>query len=186
MTGNAQDEYNALRATIRERGTARVCIFVAGIVAWAAAIIATTALASSPVATLLPLLVLGAVFEAVFALQVGVERIGRYIQVFHEAEGGTGSGGNGQWEHIAMAFGKPPDAATTDALFSVPFLVAGLFNVAPAMLLHPVMDELIFVGAAHALFVLRIVVARQAAGKQRAIDLRRFQELKREPGPRLP
>ena len=33
MTGREQDEYSALRATIRERGTARVCIFVAGIAA---------------------------------------------------------------------------------------------------------------------------------------------------------
>ena len=81
MTGCDQDEYNALRATIRERGTARVCIFVAGVAAWTAATIATTALASSPVASLLPLLLLACVFETVFALHVGVERIGRYVQV---------------------------------------------------------------------------------------------------------
>jgi hypothetical protein len=37
---------------------------------------------------------------------------------------------------------------------------------------------LIFVGGAHALFLLRVVVARQAAAKQRAIDLARFKQLK--------
>src|SRR5881397_3911173 len=84
MTVRDQEEYIALRATIRERGTARVCIFAGGIAAWAAAAIAMAALASSPVATLLPLLVLAAMFEEVFALHVGVERIGRYLQVFHE------------------------------------------------------------------------------------------------------
>src|SRR5262249_30613860 len=60
-------EYSALRATIRERGTARFCIFAFGIAAWGALAIATAALATAPVATLLPLVVLGGVFEAVYA-----------------------------------------------------------------------------------------------------------------------
>ena len=172
MTGREQDEYRALRATIRERGTARVCIFAGGMAAWAAATIATTALASTPIATLLPLLVLASVFEAIFALHVGVERIGRYVQVFHEEDA------SGGWEHAAMAFGRPAGAPTTDPLFGVPLLVAALFNIAPAMLLNPLRAELIFVGGAHALFVLRLVVARHAASKQRAIDLERFRQLK--------
>ena len=184
MTGCDQDVYNALRATIRERGTARMCIFVAGVAAWTAATIATTALASSPVASLLPLLLLACVFEAVFALHVGVERIGRYVQVFHEGSGGLRESGESSgsigWEHAAMAFGRPRGAATIDALFTLPFLLAALFNIAPALLLNPIPTELIFVGGAHALFVLRLVVARLAAGRQRAIDLERFQQLKRE------
>jgi hypothetical protein len=196
MTGRDRDEYTALRATIRERGTARVCIFVAGIAAWTAATIATAALASSPVASLLPLLLLAGVFEAVFALHVGVERIGRYVQVFHEGSGGfsgsAGSGGLGAssesgesggsigWERAAMAFGRPRGAATSDALFTLPFLLAALFNIAPALLLTPIPTELVFVGGAHALFVLRLVVARMAAGRQRAIDLERFRQLKHE------
>ena len=61
---------------------------------------ATAALASLPIAALLPLLVLAGVFEAVFALHTGVERIGRYIQVFFEAPGERA------WEHTAMAFGR--------------------------------------------------------------------------------
>src|SRR4051812_38040687 len=78
-TPGEQVEYTALRATIRERGTARVCIFAGGIVAWGAVATATAALASTPVSTLLPLVVLAAIFEAVFALHVGVERVGRYL-----------------------------------------------------------------------------------------------------------
>ena len=194
MTAREQDEYSALRATIGQRGTARVCVFAGGITAWAAATIATAALASTPVATLLPLLVLASVFEAVFALHVGVERIGRYIQVFHEGPGGSGgsemadgpnrSGGAGGsdaspwWEHATMAFGRPAGAASADALFTVPFLLAALFNAGPALMLEPARVELVFVGGAHALFVLRLLVARQAAGKQRVIDLERFQQLK--------
>jgi hypothetical protein len=177
MTAREQDEYSALRATIRERGTARVCIFGGGIVAWAAVAIATAALASTPVASLLPLLVLTAVFEAVFALHVGVERVGRYIQVFHE-----GSDGSLGWEYAAMAFSRPKGAASTDPLFGVIFLLAALFNVMPALMLDPQRSELVFVGGAHALFALRLLVARHAAGTQRAIDLERFQELKRDLG----
>jgi len=79
-----------------------------------------------------------------------------------------------------MAFGRPRGAAVTDALFIVPFLLAALFNIAPALLLNPIPTELIFVGGAHALFVLRLVVARITAGRQRAIDLERFQRLKAE------
>jgi hypothetical protein len=183
MTVRDQDEYSALRATIRERGTVRICLFAGGIAAWTAATIATAALASAPIATLLPLLLLTAVFEAVFALHVGVERIGRYIQVFHETRDGSGgpggSGGPDGWEHAAMAFGRPKGAASIDALFSAIFLLAALFNMAPALLLSPSPVELIFVGGAHALFVLRLLVARHAAGTQRAIDLERFQQLKR-------
>jgi len=173
MDPREQEEYRALRATIRERGTARVRVFVAGIAAWAALTIAIAALASPPVATLMPLLVLAAAFEGVFALHVGVERVGRYIQVFFEEE-------RGGWEHVAMAFGRPRGAASTDALFAVPFLLAALFNVAPALIAQPTGPELVFVGGAHALFVARLVVARMAASKQRAIDLARFQELRKQ------
>ena len=175
MTSREQDEYCALRATIRERGTARIWLFASGIAAWAAATIATTALATTPLATLLPLIVLAAVFEAIYALHIGVERIGRYLQVFHE-----GSGGSGGWERAAMAFGRPKGSAKTDALFTVIFVLVALFNVMPALILDPQRVELVFVGGAHALFVLRLIVARHAASTQRAIDLERFQTLKTE------
>ena len=79
---------------------------------------------------------LASVFEAVFALHVGVERIGRYIQVFHETDRPTAGQADrpSGWEHAAMAFGRPAGAATIDALFTVPFLLAALFNIAPALI----------------------------------------------------
>jgi len=167
-------EYRALRATIRERGTARMCLFGGGIVAWAALTLATAALASTPVSTLLPLLVLAGLFEAIYALHVGVERIGRYIQVFHEGDTHHG------WEQAAMAFGRPAGAASVDALFTMPFVLAAVFNVAPAFLVRPTMEEIVFVTGAHALFLLRILIARATAARQRAVDLERFAQLKRE------
>ena len=86
MTPRELAEYQALRETIRERGTTRVWLLLATFVAWGALAIATAALAALPIATLLPLLVLAVGFETGFAVHTGVERIGRYIQVFFESD----------------------------------------------------------------------------------------------------
>ena len=173
MTGHEQEEYRALRATIRERGTARVWVFVVGVCAWTALTVATAALASTPLATLLPLVVLAATFEAVLTLHIGVERVGRYLQVFHEADDQPGG-----WEHAAMAFGRPAGAVAVDGLFVVPYLLMTLFNLAPAAIASPTTAELVVIGGTHALFVLRLIVMRHAASKQRAIDLERFEHMK--------
>jgi hypothetical protein len=170
MTRREVEEYRALRATIRERGSLRVGVFAAGMVAWAAITVATAALASTPLAVLLPLLVLAVTFQAVFALHVGVERVGRYLAVFYDD----------RWEQVAMAFGRPVGGARSDALFAVPFFLATLFNFGPVIVLHPIGAELVFVGGAHLLFALRLLAARLTASKQRAIDRDRFLRLKQE------
>jgi hypothetical protein len=170
MSTQQQEEYRALRDTIRERGTAKTWLLLTGMIGWAALTIATAALASLPVATFLPLLILAVTFEAIFNLHVGVERIGRYVQVFHE--GGTG------WEHTAMAFGRPLKGTGTDPLFVVHFLIATLLNIIPALLAQPVQLEITVVGGAHLLFVLRLVIARRSASRQRAADLKRFEDMK--------
>lgn len=175
MTPSDRTEYSELRATIRDRGTARVWIFVVGLVAWASLTTATAALAAPPLGTAVPLLVLAATFEAVFALHIGVERIGRYLQVAYESDGPASVG---WWEHAAMGFGSPAGAAAVDPLFAVLFGLAGVANVVPALLAGPTREELVFVGGVHALFLLRIIVARAAAKRQRGIDLARFRELK--------
>jgi hypothetical protein len=170
MTTRQQEEYRALRQTISQRGTAKVWVFVAGIIGWAALTMGTAALASLPVATFLPLLVLAVTFEAVFSLHVGVERIGRYLQVFHEDTAG--------WEHTAMAFGRPLKGTGTDPLFVAHFLLATLLNIIPALLAEPVQLEIVVVGTAHLLFVVRIAIAWRSAARQRAADRRRFEEMK--------
>ena len=48
MTPREIEEYRALRDTIRERGTARIWVFLAGLVAWGALTTATAALAALP------------------------------------------------------------------------------------------------------------------------------------------
>jgi hypothetical protein len=174
MTARQLEEFRTLRDTIRERGTARIWVFLAGLVAWGALTIATAALASLPVATFLPLLVLAATFEAVFSLHVGVERVGRYLQVFLEDADEPG------WEHVIMEAGPPLRGTRADPLFAVHFLIATLLNFVPVLLAGPVPLELFVVGSAHVLVGVRILFARRAASHQRAADLARFVEVKAE------
>jgi hypothetical protein len=172
MSTTEQEQYRALRATIRERGTARILIFAVGLIAWAALILATATLLAVPLATLVPLVTLAATFEAVYALHVGVERVGRYLEVFFDDS----------WESAAMAFGRPTGAAVIDPLFAIVFAIAALVNLAPLLIAQPTMPEWVFVGGAHALFGVRIVFAKLTAAKQRQVDRERFLALKRERG----
>jgi len=170
MTARETAEYEALRATIRERGTTRVWLQWATFVAWAALTIATTSLAAWPIATLVPLLVLSVGFETGFALHTGVERIGRYIQVFFE-------GADRGWEHRIMAYGAACSPAG-DPLLALHFWIATVFNLVPALLASPAPSEWTVVGALHLLLIARVGAARRQAGRQRAIDLERFRQLK--------
>ena len=179
MTPREIEEYRALRATIRERGSLRIVLFLATMISWSAATIATSALAALPVATLLPLLLLAAGLESLVALHTAVERVGRYLQVFYDDEG------NREWERTTMAYSRAFPGAGLDALFSVYFYLATLLNFVPVLLAEPVRIELGVVGTVHALFLVRIALARRAAGRQRAVDLDRFQRLK-DSGPPAP
>ena len=180
MTPREREEYKALRATILERGTTRHWMLVAGLGVWSALTIAVAALASAPVATLVPLLFLAATFEAMFALHTGVERVGRYLQVFHETVPDEAA-----WEHTAMAYGRTFGGGGMDALFSPIFWVATLFNFLPVVLTGPAAMDWAVVGAVHLLFIVRVVIARQQSGRQRAVDLERFAQLKQPPQIRM-
>jgi len=185
MTPRDLEEYRALRDTIRQRGTTRVWVFLAGLVAWAGLAVATAALAALPVATLLPLLVLAGVFEAIASLHVGVERIGRYIEVFFESDQGDQTpelvrGWEPGWEHVTRAYGRAFPRTSPDPLFALVFIGATVLNFVPVLLAEPVVIEIVVVGTVHLLFLIRILVARRAAGRQRAIDLERFLRVKRE------
>jgi hypothetical protein len=164
-----QEEFSALRATIRERGTVRVVLLPATIALWAGAVIATTAALTIPIASLVPLLVLAAGFEAIYALHVNVERIGRYVQVFLEPDGG--------WEHVAMAYGQRFPGRGSDPLFSAIFLTATALNYVPVALTGQT-PELVGFGALHALLIVQIATARRRAARQRLVDLDRFRALK--------
>lgn len=169
-------EYEALRETIRQRGTVRIMLVPLIFIGWAATAVATAAVITVAVSTLVPLLVLVAGFESIFALHINVERIGRYLQVFHEQDGG--------WENVAMAFGQRFPGSGPDALFTQTFVFAISVNFLPVALgfEHPI--ELAVILLPHLFAVYRIRRARVIATRQRAEDLQRFQTLRdaRRPG----
>lgn len=141
-------------------------------IGWAGTAVATAAVITVALSTLIPLLVLAAGFEAVFALSMNVERIGRYLQVFHERDGG--------WEQVAMAFGRRFPGAGPDPLFAQLFVFGVSVNFLPAALGGELL-EVGVIAALHLLLVYRIRSARQAAATQRAQDLERFEQIRNEP-----
>jgi hypothetical protein len=168
MTPAEQAEFEALRATIRERGTARPILFVSAMAAWAALVIATTAVIALPVSSLLSLLVLAAAFEATAALHFGVERIGRYLQVRYE--------GRPLWESTVMQLAGRTRGVGSDALFSPIYLLACVANFVPVAL-TALMPELVALGAVHLIFVWRIFTLRRASAAQRQTELKVFRQI---------
>jgi hypothetical protein len=165
-----QAEYQALRASIRERGTARMVLFPIIFIGWAATAIATGAVITVALSTLVPLLVLVAGFEALFALHTNVERIGRYLQVFHEGQ-------SDEWEHVAMEFGRRFPGSGPDPLYGRLFGLAISVNYLPAAL-GGTEIELAVLAVFHLIALGRIRVCRSAAAKQRALDLERYNALR--------
>jgi hypothetical protein len=111
-------------------------------------------------------------FEAVHALHVGAERIGRYLQVYYEA---LPSGP--RWETAVMTVGPALPGGGIDPLFSVVFTGVAMINMVPALLPPVTRMELGVVGVLHAGFIFRIVRARLAASKQRAVELESFKAM---------
>ncbi len=172
MNETNQAEYVALRHTISERGTVRLCAVLGGMVAWAALAIALTISGSSGAVMLVPLVILAATFEINFFIHTGVERIGRYIQVFYEER--TNAVG---WETTAMHYGAAFRSGL-DPLFSSIFAAAALVNFLTALV--PVNRWPGWVALsliAHLAFGYRIVSAKKLAASQRAVDLDRFRNL---------
>lgn len=167
-----EDEYKILRATIQQRGTVRMALIPLIFVGWAGTAVATAAVITVAVSTLVPLFVLVAGYEAVYALHVNVERIGRYLQVFHEDDGG--------WERVAAEFGRRFPHGSPDPLFSRLFVLATSVNFLPAALGWENIPELLILATLHFLFINRVRLGRARAATQRVEDHDRFLVLKRE------
>jgi hypothetical protein len=168
-------EFSALRATIRERGTTRLILVWATFVVWAGLVLVSVAWTQGPAVTLFTLLVLAAGFETSFLLHTGVERVGRYLQVQFERDGTAAEARPVGWESAAMRYGQR-FPGRSDPLFAPLFLVAAVVNYFPVVA-GGVAVERLGLGAFHALFVLRVVLAGRAASRQRAEDLERFRAL---------
>jgi hypothetical protein len=175
------EEYRALRATVRERGTTRLIVSAITFVAWATLAVVVYAVSAIPLLAVVPLFVLVAGFEIVFATHVGVERVGRYLQVHYEAPPGELP----RWEQVVMKLGREGlPSGGIDPVFSALFATATILNLAPIalatyaaapMLIGNISLEFAFYVFIHLLFIIRILVARHFTRRQRARELELFQ-----------
>jgi hypothetical protein len=168
-----ESEYTALRHTIASRGTARMILLPVTLIGWALVAGTLAVLGHNPASSLFPLIVLAAGFEAIHAMHVGVERIGRYLQVFYE-----GHSDGPMWETTAMSVGPALPGGGIDPLFTVIFASATLLNLLPAIVSSPTRFELLVIGVTHAALLVRLVRARGAATRQRAVDLESYRAVK--------
>jgi len=165
-------EYEVLRQTIAARGTARMLVAPASCLGWAALTLVQPGVDGTLTATLLRLAVLVAGFESVHALHVGSERIGRYLQVYYELDV------NGpRWESTAMKVGPALPGGGIDPLFSGLFVGTTCINFLAANPYRSAPVAVAILVTVHAAFVLRIVRARMAATRQRAVELESFKAL---------
>jgi hypothetical protein len=171
-----ESEFTALRSTIASRGTVRMALVPIVVIAWASLAIIVVLFGDLPVAALPPLAVLVAGFESINALHVGVERIGRFLQVFYE-----GTPGAPEWETMAMTAASRLRGSGVDPLFTVVFAAAAILNMTTALVPEPTPIETLVIGGFHAAFLVRIARARQMARSQRARDLRAYQEARSAP-----
>lgn len=182
MERHTRSEYLVLRKTIAQRGALRPILVLGGISAWAFVLIAVLALLPYPVASAIPLLVLSATFEAIRPLHFGAERIGRYLQVFHEEAGqlDRAISDTPSWERVAMSLGHVPGVGGHP--LSVPiFLLATVANYVAVIIPNPVPVEMGMMAVPHLAFVAWLVAAHRAMKMQRQIELTRMRQLAEPP-----
>jgi hypothetical protein len=171
------EEYRILRETIRTRGGLRLALSLAALAAWGLTLVAVLVWLPYPIAGSIPLLLLAAGFEINRMLHLGVERIGRYLQVFFE-DSGDFTGRGPSWESAAMALGPTVPGAGGHPLLLPLFILATVVNMLAVVLPDPTPLELGVMTAPHASFVIWMAVADRAMRQQRPHDLARFRELR--------
>jgi hypothetical protein len=170
-----ETEFTILRQTIATRGTTRVVLLPVTFLGWSALACQLLFVSDVPLASLFSLAVLVAGFEAIHVLHVSVERIGRYVQVYYESrEDGP------QWETTAMKVGPALPGGGVDPLFTVVFVCVTIINLIPSLISSPTRLQLALVLLLHAGFLVRLVRARGAAARQRAVELESYRAIKSE------
>ena len=178
MDDLAGREYSALRDTIRSRGGARPLALLAGVSVWAALLISTLIWLPVPLAAAVPLLVLLATFEVIRTLHTGVERIGRYLQVFYEELETDGPVTAPAWERTAMIFGPAVPGAAGHPLFLPVFVLADVLNFVAVIMPDPVVEELSIMAVPHLAFIAWLIYCDRGMRKQRTAELARYRALK--------
>ncbi len=173
---SSESEFTILRQTIATRGTVRMALLPLTVFGWAAVTVALLHfedVAEHAIAWLVPLSVAIGGFEAIHALNVGVERIGRYLQVYYE-----GRNDGPTWETTAMSMGPGLPGGGIDPLFSVVIAALAALNLALAFPHLRTTTDFVVVFPVHAIFWVRVIRARGAAARQRAVDLETFRAIK--------
>jgi hypothetical protein len=168
-----ESEYTVLRQTIASRGTVRITLLPVTVIGWALVAGTLAVLGNNPAMSLFSLAVLAGGFEAIHAMHVGVERIGRYLQVFYE-----GSADVPRWETTAMSIGPALPGGGVDPLFTLLFALTTLLNLMAAIIPSPTRLEISVIILMHGAFLARIVRARWAASRQRAVDLESYRAVR--------
>jgi hypothetical protein len=173
-------EFRALRDAIGRRGQLKTTLFLTGLVAWAAALLVCLIALPYPLVSVVPLALLLATFEAIRPLHFGAERIGRYLQAFHEERENPGGAplAPPAWEQTAMAFGPGVPGAAGHPLFAPVFALATMVNSLAILFPGPVPVELVLLSVPHAAFLAWLVYADRAMRSQRAADLERYRALR--------
>jgi len=177
----ASEEYRSLRDAVAARGQLRSTLALAGFSAWAAVLVVTLVALPYPLAAVVPLTVLVATFEVIRPLHFGAERIGRYLQVFHE-EGPSGDRPAIEppaWERTAMAMGAAVPGAAGHPLFVPMFALATLANTLAVWVPGPLPVETTMLAVPHVAFLAWLALADRAMRAQRTTELARFREMRR-------
>ena len=190
MERPAATEYRVLRETIAARGGLRPILAIVGLGLWSLSLTLVLAWLPYPVATVIPLLLLFTTFEIIRPLHFGVERIGRYLQVFYEEDGQPGRpfAETPSWERLAMRLSAVPGSGG-HPLFIPVFLLATIANTLPVLLAQPpaTLIELAALGVPHLAFVVWLLKTDRAMRSQRQSELTQFRALRdRDPGSRIP
>ena len=160
------EEYRALRETIQTRGAFRLGLCLAGLAAWALALVAVLAWLPNPIAGTIPLLLLVAAFEVNRMLHLDVEKTRRYLQVFFE-EPVIGDADAPRRERTAMSFGPGVPGAGGHPLLLPIFLLATLVNMLAVLLPGPIPLELGVMAVPHVAFVVWMLYTDRGMRAQR-------------------
>jgi len=181
MERPAATEYRVLRETIAARGGLRPILAMVGLGLWSLTLTLVLVWLPYPVATVIPLLLLLSTFEIIRPLHFGVERIGRYLQVFYEEDGQTDRplAQTPSWERSAMRLSAVPGTAG-HPLFIPVFFLATIANTLPVLLAQPPATpvELAALGVPHLAFMLWLLKTERTMRAQRAAELEQFRALR--------
>jgi hypothetical protein len=170
------EEFRALRTTIRSRGSFRLAICLAGLVGWALTLLIVLAWVANPIAGTVPLLLVVATFEMNRMLHLGIERIGRYLQVFFE-EAAPDAASTPAWERTVMRLGPSLPGAGGHPLLVPIFFSATLINFLSVLLPGPTPIELGAMTVPHVSFLIWMLYADRGMRQQRERELEEFRKI---------